>query len=369
MPGIDCSVLKVHSEATRPTRTPQEERAGGRVRHARNRGRRPIGESGQCSDKAEAQGHRRVDGNGEQARAVAPEEPGAALAARSLARRCCGAGRSSQARSCAMICAFSRITRSARRSPHSGNSRQNSLTTSSASSRHVRRSRDVAARESRLRTARRYAWATDRSLSSSASHSSALSLVSARQLPERDSFALPGCPEDRAEGFFLESHVLGRSKIASNRIAEQNWRFDQMTRNCTCQHAKLQYRPSRERRGAMGPRKRQERGGAPATKHGHAQQAGNSVRGRPRPWSQQRHRRGDDSGAAGGSRRHRPARRVRMDHAGGHRSHHPAHDRRRQPDSFSWRLAHRHRARQSVEEPGAAREHGPVAAAARTCRS
>ena len=32
-----------------------------------------------------------------------------------------------------MICAFSRITRSARRSPHSGNRRQNSLTTSSAS--------------------------------------------------------------------------------------------------------------------------------------------------------------------------------------------------------------------------------------------
>ena len=53
-----------------------------------------------------------------------------------------------------------------------------------------------------------------------------------------------------------------------------------------------------------------------------------------------------------------------MGHAGGHRSRHSAHDRRRQPHSFPWRVAHRHRARESVEEPGTAREHGAVAAAA-----
>ncbi len=88
------------------------------------------------------------------------------------------------------------------------------------------------------------------------------------------------------------------------------------------------------------------------------------MRGRPRTWLEQRHRGGDDPGPAGGGRRHRAARRLRMGHAGGHRSHHPAHDRRRQPHSLSRRVAHRHRARESLEEPCAAREHGPVAAAA-----
>ena len=79
----------IHSEATRPKGRPRKNVPTLRVRHGRNRGRGPIGETRTATppkprpsttDASMAMASRRVRWR--------PKNPGAALAARSLARRC-----------------------------------------------------------------------------------------------------------------------------------------------------------------------------------------------------------------------------------------------------------------------------------------